>query len=75
MEALLNSGQSKVWVINEQFINLSWRFSVPPSKQLCKEKKQNLMAFDYFILIGKILFKNKVWVKVYTIVNKLNSTV
>jgi len=46
IEALLNNDQSKVWLINEQFINFSWRFSISSSEQLCKEKKQNRMAFD-----------------------------
>jgi len=35
IEALLNSDQSKMWVINEQFINL-W-FLVPSSEQLCED--------------------------------------
>jgi len=65
MEALLNSDQSKFWVINEQFINFSWRFLVSSSQQLCKEMEQNRMAFDYFILIFKILFKKMLCVKVY----------
>lgn len=72
MEALLNSGQSKVWVINEQFINLSWRFSVPSSKQLCIEIEQNQMAFDYFNLNYRISSKKKACVKEYTNTNKLN---
>jgi len=59
MEALLNSDQSKVWVINERFINLSWRLAVPSYEQLCKEMEQNRMRFDYFILICKILYPKR----------------
>jgi len=51
MEELLKRNQSKIWIINEQFI--LWRFLVPSSEQLCKEIQQNRMGFDHFILIQK----------------------
>ncbi|XP_053212040.1 protein BCCIP homolog [Panonychus citri] len=59
IEGILKGESTKVWIVNERFVNLGWQLAVPSFAQISSELKSTRVDFDYYLLICKILYPKR----------------
>ncbi|XP_074594955.1 protein BCCIP homolog [Brevipalpus obovatus] len=62
-KVLQDDNVKKVWIINLRFVNIDWRISIPSFEKLGEEIKASKIQPDYYLMICRILYPKKRYVK------------